>query len=332
MRKSFTTLLILMIVVLGWQGYQMLSAREHITAVHNQGALSDVADEVLSLPLHSTGGYGIDSVHFIRQDGNNVFLISKGIIYRFNRHGDLVCRITDPKMIHVAGYVLDPAHKRVVVLGNVDDVFYYSYDGRLIVRKKLKSNLGRTNVHSMALSGQHLVATVRQIDDQRNIEERIVEYDANLDEVRSYCLAHFPNDDNTVGCIAPQVAFTPDSGELYAWSAFNRPEQLVEDTLMLRNALSQESLDTLAGNDIPLLSVRMGSRIWLSSNDRNEKPYIFCFDNRTNQCWQVESLEDDFFHTGRVTALEPADDSGQCYTFVRNHHHQTVIYLVKMMA
>ena len=106
-----------MIVVLGWQGYPDIGS-QHITAVHNQGALSDVADEVLSLPLHSTG-YTRSVTRFISSvRTRQCFLISKGIIYRFNRHGDLVCRITDPKMIHVAGYVLDPALKRVVVLGN----------------------------------------------------------------------------------------------------------------------------------------------------------------------------------------------------------------------
>ena len=71
-----------------------------------KGNLSDIADEVIAIPLR----YDIKDAKCIRKEGNDLFLINDEILYRFNRNGELICRITNPEEIHVAGYVIDPAN------------------------------------------------------------------------------------------------------------------------------------------------------------------------------------------------------------------------------
>ena len=140
MKRTFTYLLLLVLLVCGKQAYNLLISNESIRS-NPTGALSDIADEVIAIPLQDSGTHSIKEAKYIRQEGDNLFLISNETLYRFNRKGEFICRITHPDDIRVAGYVVNPANQQLIVLGNTDDIFYYSFNGDLLTRKKLKCDL-----------------------------------------------------------------------------------------------------------------------------------------------------------------------------------------------
>lgn len=152
MKRTFTYLFLLLLVLLvcGKQAYNLLISNESIRN-NPTGALSDIADEVIAIPLQDSGTHSIKEAKYIRQEGDNLFLISNETLYRFNRKGEFICRITHPDDIRVAGYVVNPANQQLIVLGNTDDIFYYSFNGDLLTRKKLKCDLPE-NRHMLSIS------------------------------------------------------------------------------------------------------------------------------------------------------------------------------------
>ena len=93
MKRTFTYLLLLVLLVCGKQAYNLLISNEPIRS-NLTGALSDIADEVIAIPLQDSGTHSIKEAKYIRQEGDNLFLISNETLYRFNRKGEFICRVT----------------------------------------------------------------------------------------------------------------------------------------------------------------------------------------------------------------------------------------------
>lgn len=93
--------------------------------------------EEAEMPLKADG-FHIQDAHDLHTEGDNLFVVSQKTLYRFNREGDFICQITQPEEIEVAGYLVDALKEQLIVLGNVNDIYYYSFDGQLLLKKKLK--------------------------------------------------------------------------------------------------------------------------------------------------------------------------------------------------
>ena len=83
-------------------------------------------------------GFPIQDAHDMHEEGENLFVVSQKTLYRFNREGDFICQITQSDEIEVAGYLVDAVKEQLIVLGNVNDIYYYTFDGQLLLKKKLK--------------------------------------------------------------------------------------------------------------------------------------------------------------------------------------------------
>ena len=83
MKRTFTYLFLLLLVLLvcGKQAYNLLISNESIRN-NPTGALSDIADEVIAIPLQDSGTHSIKEAKYIRQEGDNLFLISTETLYR----------------------------------------------------------------------------------------------------------------------------------------------------------------------------------------------------------------------------------------------------------
>ena len=189
MKRTFTYLLLLVLLVCGKQAYNLLISNESIRS-NPTGALSDIADEVIAIPLQDSGTHSIKEAKYIRQEGDNLFLISNETLYRFNRKGEFICRITHPDDIRVAGYVVNPANQQLIVLGNTDDIFYYSFNGDLLTRKKLKCDLPE-NRHMLSISmhNNRIFTTEECVHGDTagqtaTIEKQIVEYDSSFHKLQ----------------------------------------------------------------------------------------------------------------------------------------------------
>ena len=222
MKRTFTYLLLLVLLVCGKQAYNLLISNESIRS-NPTGALSDIADEVIAIPLQDSGTHSIKEAKYIRQEGDNLFLISNETLYRFNRKGEFICRITHPDDIRVAGYVVNPANQQLIVLGNTDDIFYYSFNGDLLTRKKLKCDLPE-NRHMLSISmhNNRIFTTEECVHGDTagqtaTIEKQIVEYDSSFHKLQSHTIRPVDLERSAcpIGCLAPEVAVEPGSGTVY---------------------------------------------------------------------------------------------------------------------
>lgn len=125
MKRIFIILLFGMILLYAREGYQTYLSAYHIKE-RITGILSDMAKEVTAIPLQPANGKAIEKVRDIKEEGNNLFLISDDMLYRYNKNGRFLCRITDREEMKVAGYLIDPLKSELIVLGNANDIYYYN--------------------------------------------------------------------------------------------------------------------------------------------------------------------------------------------------------------
>lgn len=330
MKKTFSYLLLIVLLVCGKQTYNLLISNNSIRGNHS-GALSDIADEVIAIPLRDSGSHTIKEAKYIRQEGNNLFLISNETLYRFNRKGEFICRVTDPEDIRVAGYVVNPANQQLIVLGNTDDIFYYSYDGELLTRKKLRSDLPEDrHMLSISMHNNRIFTTEesKQEDTATQttmIKKQIVEYDTSFQKLQSHSLTQIDLERSgcPIGCLSPEVAIEPGTGTVYAYAPFSQPDNLLRDTLYIKQKRQSKALRDLAGNHtLPLLPIRMGTRFWVSTYyeaDDASKNYTFCYDTKKQESWQIhEGLKDNFYQTGPIRRMEPIDPYCHSYCFCKS--------------
>ena len=328
MKRTCLALLILFLLLCVKQGYDVFS-KETPWEKRFSGSLSDISEEVIAIPLKTAAGESIEKARNIRQEGKNLFLISQKTIYRFNRKGEFICRITDPEEIQVAGYVLNPARQELIVLGNTDDIYYYSYDGKLLDKKKLKSDLPDRKIFSASLYKNHIwsieekVKTKDTMPETSCLEREVVKYDTSFRKIETHPLtcADLGRTGYLPSCFAPQLSVRKDTGELYAYEPFAQPDELERDTLYLRSK-EEEKAKTAAEDTVCLFPLRFGKRMWIATytnQARNEDNYTFCYDTLQNRCWQVQGgLQDNFYHTGTVAGLEAMDLFADTYCFCKS--------------
>lgn len=356
MKRTFLALLLLIVLVCTKQGYEVF-LRQVPMQEHISGSLSDVCEEVIAIPLKTADGERIEKARNIRQEGKNLFLISRATLYRFSREGEFICRITDPAQIRVAGYVLNPAQRQLIVLGNTDDIYYYSYEGKLLDKKKLKSDLPDRKMFSASMYQNHIWSIEEKISQKEDtaphtscLERVVVKYDTSFHPIETRTLKHADLGRTRYAppCFAPQLAATEDTGEVYAYEPSMQPEELVRDTLYLRSKRKKERGMQTSDHSVYLYPLRFGKRMWVSTYtneaDANDN-YTFCYDTLRNRCWQVQGgLKDNFYQTGEVQHLEAIDLFADTYCFCKSGEDikkafpkladegNTVLFIVKLKS
>ena len=89
---------------------------------------------------------------------------------------------------------MNPANQQLIVLGNTDDIFYYSFNGDLLTRKKLKCDLPE-NRHMLSISmhNNRIFTTEECVHGDTagktaTIEKQIVEYDSSFHKLQSHTI------------------------------------------------------------------------------------------------------------------------------------------------
>lgn len=352
MKQTCLFLLILLALTCIWQGHELLTTNEYPPS-YTSGSLSDIAEEVIAIPLQTNDQQPIKTARYVRQEGSNLFLISNETLYRFSRNGDFICQITTPEHIRVAGYVINPVKKQLIVLGNTDDIFYYSYEGKLVERKKLTTDFSDRRMMSAVLYKEHIWTTEEcTITDSTHpsvcIERQVVEYDSSFRKLNTHKLvqADLGREQCLSGCLVPGLSVSEDSGKLYASSPSLEADKLLRDSLFLKNKRTREGTAD-DENGIPLFPIRFGNRLWVSSYFNDTDPslnYIFCYDCYTDKSWHTNQLKDNFYQTGSVSRLEAMDLYNNAYYFCKSGKEvrdafpesaetdSTVLFIVKLKA
>lgn len=344
MKRNSAIIVLVFVAVCLFHGWQRLNY-EHDTQIRPEGDLSDIAQEVVAIPLQSADGTPIREVRDLYKNGDNLFLISHNTLYRFNRKGEFVCSITNPAEIRVAGYMVDAVKEQLIVLGNVDDIHYYDFEGNLLSKKKLKKNLGQRQLLSAILYRNQIYTIERKLEKTADeaggrLRCEVGVYDTAFNRLGARPLVE--EELTHTSYVAPMQNLTlsvrPDSGEIYAYAFPYLPDDLLRDSLAIAR---RERPHTEA---IPLYPVQLGSRFWLAYNRHAAEEtsrYLYCWDSVRNRAWQMaKGFEDDFYHTGHVATLEPMDLSGSCYFYQKSGEEvaaefpgakdSTVVFLVNL--
>lgn len=352
MKQSFILLITLIFSISAWQLYHKIN-KDTATEKHNDGVLSDIAEEVVAIPLQTPSGMEpIKYARNISKQGDNLFLVSRNTLFLFNRKGEFIRQITNPDEISVAGYMINEGKKEIIVLGNKDDIHYYNFSGKLLKKKKLKSDLPQQNVMSAVLYNNRIYTSERKqikdsIANNTRIVDCVVEYDTSFNKIGEKKLCDAENGRKH---IAPNyhranLMVNKDSGIIYAYKETSEPESLLRDSLYIFNNDGHRKSDE---NIISSFPVQLGTRYWISSHTSNsfaEKNNIFCLDVRNNEAWQIkDGFTDDFFLSGRITNLYPSDIYCHTYSFFKSgdalkssfpenaESNNAVIFIVRMKS
>lgn len=329
MKRTFVVLLFAIIVLYAREGYDTYLSAYHIKE-RITGILSDIAREVTAIPLQSANGKVIEKVRDIKRDRNELFLISEDVLYHYNKEGRFICRITDPESIKVAGYLVNPVKNELIVLGNTDDIFYYSYNGELIEKKKLTGNLPNRRILSMSLHKDRILSMeencyVHPDTQEIFVEKELVTYDTSFQKIESQKLA-FVDMGRTQYQLAlaagPQLCIDPDSGRLFVYSAPKEQAYLLQDTLRLTSSWGQYIGMADRQQPIPVIPVRPLGRFWFSSCsgfEDEEMNFTFCYDSRSHEHKKLkEGFADDFYQTGTISNLQAMDLYSRTFCFTQS--------------
>ncbi|MCD7976640.1 MAG: 6-bladed beta-propeller [Tannerellaceae bacterium] len=349
MKRAYLFLLALLLVLYGKEGYRLCTA-EDIPTAFKVGSLSDIADKVMAVPLQAGAECKIEKIRNIRQSGNDLFLLSGHTLYRFDRNGAFICQVTQPEMMRVGEYVIDPVAGQLIVIGNERDIHYYSFDGELLDRKRLEHGYEDYRLLSLSFFNGSIWCAEEEVVPAMDsegfcIERKVVEYDTSFRKLNTYPV--IPGDLGREQPLPfwakPMFSVMPHTGMKYLYNPSLCSDQLIRDTLYMKDHL-YESEELNHQDLLPVYPLAVGSRFWLASyqnEDRGELPgYLYCYDWEKNQCWLVEDgLDDNFYRTGKVTDLQRMDVYNQTYCFTKTaaeckdlfpHAGNSVIFIVKL--
>ena len=221
---------------------------------------------------------------------------------------------------------LHPVQRQLIVFGNVNDIFYYTFEGELVRRKQLTSDFGdKRQLYAAAYHKGHVLTVEAAAERESQVyRQELVKYDTAFQRIDARALQAFPleRSGEPIGYMPPSIAIDSAYDLPYAYAPSLQPQYLLRDTLYIWQQ-RQQALSALEQERIscPLLPVRMGRRFWVASYQRSsdgESGYTFCYDTLSGRYWQSEEgLEDDFYHTGKIAALKALDSYGDCYYFTR---------------
>ena len=342
MKKAFLILLAVFLILYGKIGIGLFAEQPGLESA-SVGLLSEMAEEVTAIPLLAKGMDKIEDVRNVQMDGDNLFLISGNSLYRFDKSGKPVCRITDPSFITVAGYLIDSLKQQLVVMGNENDVFYYSFSGELLSTKKLEDDSSNRRIHCAAIFGSRIWTTEECISvdaatQTQYVEKQVVEYDTSFNKLTSHKLvsSNLQNNHNFNFSCDFELGISEDTGTIYAYSPPIYPERLLLDTLSIRRRQLMYGEMQYSGN-VAVYPLRLGSRYWISSYRDPADPsayYTFCFDRDTSKSWHIKGgFKDNICHTGNVPVLNPMDVHSNSYYFCKKDKSENpVVYIVRLKA
>lgn len=328
MKRTFTLLLLAIVILYVREGYNTYHAAFHLEEKMT-GKLSDIAKEVTAIPLQPANGQKIQEVRNVQWEKNNLFLISENILYRFSKEGRFICRITQPEDIEVAGYLINPIEQELIVMGNANDLFYYTFDGDLIGQKRMEGSIPNRRILSMSLHNNRILSMeencyINPDTQEVLVEKELVAYDTSFRRIESHKLASVDLGRSRyfLNLSQPQLCVNPDTGKIFVYSPSREPEYLLQDTLLLTASWDRLMQTTWYDQSVPVVPIRPVGRFWFSSYaqamDETEN-YMFCYDTKTCQHKTLmEGFEDDFYQTGIIQDLQAMDIYNQSFCFVQS--------------
>ena len=351
MRKSFSLLFITLIALYGWVGYRMIR-NKYLPQCQPEGSLSDVAEEVIAIPLETNEFCSLKKIKMIKRDREDIFLVSNRQLYHFNSSGKYLgqitaCRPKTGQPVELADYAVDPVHDRLIVIGTGHEVYYYDYDGQLLFQSILPQDASWKTFGHMAYYDNHLWATIDLINSENKqaptLEQWLYKFDLGFKEVgkRKLDVADLGRMDINHKT-DPEIAVK--DGHVYVQAPSLQPAHILNDTLYLISCNQLAITEDYA----KILPLQIGARFLVSTHydpTLPERSYTFCYDRQKTKAYNVQGgLDDNFYKTGKVPELQSIDLQSNTYCYYKSGEElansfpdQTnkgnpVLFIVKMKA
>lgn len=348
MKKTCLLLLLLVGIIYINEGYRIISDDMPVKST-TKGSLSDIADEVIAIPLETKSDCRLKYATQIKRDRNELFLVSNGQLYHFDCSGKFVNRITSNQHFPVADYVINPLERQLIVMDNEENVYYYDYDGTLLERKSLAGINPLKAPTRLMYYDRHIWLTAQALSPSKEdagtqcMDQWLYKFDTtlNLQDARKLTAADLGRF-YLGACFSTELSVA--DGNVYAYSPSTQPNELLADTLYL---ISRNQLN-IHNDYSSILPLCIAGRYLVSTYSNaadEEENYTFCYDRREEYAYNVTgSFEDNFYHTGRVPDLKALDvyNSSFCYCRSgeevknafpdRTEEDNPVLFIVRMKA
>lgn len=348
MKKTCLLLLLLVGIIYINEGYKIISEDMPVKST-TKGFLSNIAEEVIAIPLETTADCRLKHATQIKRDRNELFLVSNGQLFHFDCSGKFLSRVTNNQHFLVANYVIDPVERQLIIMDDKENVYYYDYDGTLLERKSLAGINPLNTPIRLMYHNRHIWITAQSLSPSANepnkqcVNQWLYKFDTtlNLQDARKLTAADLGR--FYLGACFPAELSVAD-GNVYAYSPSTQPDELLADTLYLinRNKLNiHEDYSSI----LPLcISGRYLVSIYSNATDEKLN-YTFCYDRRENYAYNVTGgFEDNFYHTGKVPDLKSLDAYNNSFCYCRSgeevknafpdraEEDNPVLFIVRMKA
>lgn len=322
MKKTCVLLLLIVWAIYLQEGYKMITNdNPHRSALN--GALSDIAEEVIAIPLETNTSCQLRNAREIKRDQGDLFLVSNRQLYHFDCSGKFINQITYNDNFQVLDYTIDPVNKQLVVVNDREVVHFYNYSGDLLDVKSLAGIHALDTSMRLSYYNHHIWVTAKTLapspeePDKMVIQQWLFKFDTTLNPVDARKLEHADLGRFYLCCDFDQEIVVANEN-VYVHSSTSQPKELLRDTLYL---ISQNKLN-IDEDYSSILPLRIGNRFLISTYhdaEDTKNSYTFCFDQKGNNSYNVAGgFDDNFYHTGKVPELQSMDVSSNSFCYLKS--------------
>ena len=332
MKKVGFLLLAIVLLTYGYQGYKVVELYTNdVVKIKSSAKLSDITEKILPVPLDTPPDTGaVKHVKRVRRDGDNLFLLSDNRLLHFDMQGKFINRIageSNPENdVKIVDYVLNTDKHQALVVDSERNIRTFDYNGRLISNIRIDKLWNRITAFAfhdgcLWVTAESLAANYGNPESYR-IEHKLYQLDLNMNEIYSMTLRTSGIKKSTMfnGLLVDELL--ADEQGVYAYATVSDSQHLLEDTLHI----AQQKKIPLLYKDAHygmacIYPVRKGKRYYLSTNDNRSAGdgLTFCYDDKTLTAYMLsDGFKDDFYHTGKVSDLQPMDMYNDSYCFLKS--------------
>ena len=328
MKKVCLLLLAIIFLTYGYKAYQVVDAYlNDVLKIKVSGNLSEITEKVIPVPLQIPDSGVVRDVKRVRQDGNNLFMISDNRLLHFNLQGKFINQIArdinEENGKFIVEYVLNTHKKQALVIDSERNISTFDYHGNLI--SSIRIDKPWHKLTALIYHDGFLWATAETLvknkdnHDSYLIEHKLYQLDMDVNEISSHALRS--------SCVGMDRMFSSllvdellvDEQGVYAYSTIFDTAILLQDTLYI----AQQKKIPLPNKNTQycIYPIRKGQRYYLSTyyDSITDTGHTFCYDDTKLTAYMLsDGFRDDFFMTGCVSDFQPMDIYNESYCFLKS--------------
>ena len=291
----------------------------------NIDSLSVISQMITAIPLETNSQCVLSDIKQVKTAQSNIFIQSGNDIFRFNRTGLFINKITLANNARIYKYAVNSDNQQIIVLDSLSLIHFYAFDGTLLFTQDAEATLAGQTMLDLAYHNHFLWAVTSKIAANNAIEKWMYKLDLAFSPLEGTQLAAVD-----LGRFYLNGSFASElyvsANKVYVYTPFAFKKTILQDTLYLVSSgkLNQDQMFPYKEwNDFPAYSIPLilGTRYLFASYQTNmseSENYLFCYDTKTNQSFSMNGFKDDFYHTGIVKDLQPLNPYSQEYYFYKS--------------